>query len=80
MSSHLKTYFYLKKYHKPICAILKKNFFFEFFRTLKRVTKRECVTSRVRKDARGYCKFISQLISRFCFTLMIILEATSKKV
>ena len=30
--------------------------FFEFFRILKCVTKRECVTSRVRKDARGYCR------------------------
>ena len=31
--------------------------FFEFFRTLKSVTKRECVTLRVRKDTRGYCTF-----------------------
>ena len=34
--------------------MLKKNII-EFFRILKCVTKRECVTSRVRKDARGYC-------------------------
>ena len=28
---------------------------FEFNRILNCVTKRECVTSRVRKDTRGYC-------------------------
>ena len=31
-------------------------FFFEFFRILKCVTKQECVTARMSKDARGYCK------------------------
>ena len=32
-----------------------KFLFSEFFKILKCVTKRECVTSRVRKDPRGYC-------------------------
>ena len=36
---------------------------FEFNRILKCVTKRECVTSRVRKDARGYCTYITDIAS-----------------
>ena len=36
---------------------IEKKIFFEFLRILKCVTKRECVTSRVRKDARGYCDY-----------------------
>ena len=44
---------------------------------MRNVTKRECVTSRVRKDARGYCKYkkvylklrdvlLKSYISHFC--------------
>ena len=45
-----------------ICKILQKTIilFLGFFRILKCVTKRECVTSRVRKDSRGYCISISK--------------------
>ena len=45
-----------------ICEILQKTIilFLGFFRILKCVTKRECVTSRVRKDSRGYCISISK--------------------
>ena len=39
-----------------------KNFIFEFLRTLKCVTKRECVTSKVRKDVRGNCTFKNIII------------------
>ena len=44
-------------YNKPsLCNIKKiKTFIFEFFLILKCVTRRECVTSKVRKDVRGYC-------------------------
>ena len=44
----------LKKYNKPnFCNIKKKNY--NFYRVLKCITKRQCVTSRVRKDAKGFC-------------------------
>ena len=41
---------------------LKKNksFIFLILRILKCVTKRECVTSRERKDARGYCTDLNE--------------------
>ena len=39
-----------------------KFLYFELLRILKWVTKGECVTSRVRKDARGYCKLKKNLI------------------
>ena len=47
----------LKIYNKfNLCNIKKvKIFYFGFFRILKCVTKRECVTSKVRKDPRGNC-------------------------
>ena len=42
-----------------ICSILRKlKKKIEFFRILKCVTERECVTSRVRKYVRGYCTLI----------------------
>ena len=42
-------------YNKNFEELKLKFLLFKFFRILKCVTKRECVTSRVRKDARGYC-------------------------
>ena len=41
----------------------KKILLLEFFTILKCVTKWECVTSKVPKDARGYCTKIYNLIS-----------------
>ena len=57
MSKHLRAYFKSKINNKPNLYNTEKIkiLYFEFFRNLKCVTKRECVTSRVRKDVRGYC-------------------------
>ena len=63
MSKHWKTFFNSKLYNKPILYNIKKQIkflFFEFFRILKCLTTRECVTSQVRKDARGYCTFLNK--------------------
>ena len=44
----------------------------EFFGVLKCVTKRECVTSKVYKDARGYCIFkVAQLIIQKIFKALL---------
>ena len=60
MSLFRKTYFKWKIDNKPNFCNIKKNWIFVFwiFRIPKCVTKREYVTSRVRKDARGDCTYL----------------------
>ena len=62
-------YFKLKIYNKlNLCINKKVIFFFWYFRILKCVTKRECVTSKVRKDPRGNCKLKLDIHSILCST------------
>ena len=58
----------------------KKIVAFEFFKILKCVTKRECVTSRVRKDARGYCiNHVKMQVLKKELTLVIIMDSIKLK-
>ena len=50
-----------------MCNIEKVKIFFWFFRILKCVTKRECVTSKVRKDPRGNCICFLKFLIYFRF-------------
>ena len=68
-------------YNKPSFVQYKKNktfYFYKFFTILKCVTKRECVTSQVRKDTRGYCN-CKNIIYQNIQTKFLVLKALCRE-